>query len=331
MTEKTDQTALTQATTAALVKSEYGIDVQRAVAMRAAVVDVMKRVMKKGIDYGEIPGTTKEGEDPKLVLKQSGGEILCQVFRLRPEFHEMTVIERDDFIYYKNKCKLFNSVTGEFLGEAIGSANTREDKYVKQCAARICPKCEKPTIFKSKRPPYGWFCWIDKGGCGAQFAEEDKAVIDQTGAINSNKVWGLHHTIVSMAQKRPYVRAIRNVTGCSDLFTDEDAPPDDDEHGQPGNHAPRTAPKPATSAPKAGMTDVQKLISALIAAEIGTVDTSLPEAEQKEQAKRAKLGWVNGHLEDVGEAKVTSVLELTPAQVKWLIEKAEKGECPQGW
>jgi hypothetical protein len=141
----------------------------------------------------------------------------------------------------------------------------------------------------------------------------------------------LHNTIISIAQKRAYVKAVRNATACSDIFTDEDAPPDDDDQGHPGAHAPRTSGAKPAAVPKAGMTEVQRLTQALIAAQIGTADTSLPEAEQKEQAKRAKLGWVNGHLEDAEEAKVSGFLELTSEQIKWLIEKAEKGLCPQGW
>jgi hypothetical protein len=342
MTEKTQETALVQAAQTALSVPDYGIDVQRVLVMRKAVEEVIAKVLHEGEHYGVIPGTDtrKDGKGnplpPKKALLQPGAEVLCMVFRMRPEPIEVAVIERDDFIFIKIRCKLYNSVTGELLGEAIGSANTREDKYVKQTAARLCPKCEKPTIFKSKRPPYGWFCWAEKGGCGAQFTEEDKQIIDQTGSLNSNKVWGLHHTILSMAQKRAYVKAVRNATGTSDIFTDEEAAAAEDDDAPTGHgtsQAPRTsAPKPAATAPKAGVTDVQKLTAVLDALQIGTgVDPALPPDQQKAQTKRARLAWINGHLQEANEEPVASSLELTPPQVGWLLSKANAGTNPSGW
>jgi len=330
MTAKTEATALAQAAPAAMVKQDYGIDVGRVVAMRAAVEEVIDKVLREPEHFGILPGTqAKDGKKPKKMLFQPGAEVLCQVFRVRPEYEELAVIERDDFIAIKIKCRLFNSVTGEQVGEAIGSTNSREDKYASQVSARLCPTCGAPTIFKSKDG--GWFCWAKKGGCGATFADEDKKLLDQTGTVSVQRLYSLYHTIESLAQKRAFVKGTRSFTATSDIFTDEDAPPDDDDQGHPGAHAPRTSGAKPAAAPKAGMTEVQRLTQALIAAQIGTADTSLPEAEQKEQAKRAKLGWVNGHLEDAEEAKVSGFLELTSEQIKWLIEKAEKGLCPQGW
>jgi hypothetical protein len=339
MTEKTELAQIVQAVQPVAPMVDYGFDVARVVAMRAAAEEVVEKVLRENEHYGVIPGTTQEGKKPKKVLLLPGAEVLCQVFRLRPEFHEIAVVERDDFIYYKIKCKLFHSVSGELLGEALGSANTREEKYTAQTAAKLCPECKQPTIFRSKKRPGdtsttdpGWFCWSKKGGCGAEFAYEDKKLLDQKGTVSADKVWNLHHTILSQAQKRPYVRAVRNATGTSNLFTDEDVPPDDDEHGQHGSkpHA-RTQPQPS-AVPKAGVTDVQKLTAALTAAQIGTaIDPQLPEAEYKELARKAKLAWVNGMLEDCGKAKVASALELTPEQIKDLIAKAERGQVPQGW
>jgi hypothetical protein len=333
MTDQKDQKALTQAEPTALAKPDYGFDVARVVAMRAAAEEVVEKVLRENEHYGIIPGTTQEGKKPKKVLLLPGAEVLSQVFRLRPEFHEIAVVERDDFIYYKLKCKLFHSVTGECVGEALGSTNTREEKYAAQVSSRLCPSCSKPTIFRSKkregdtREP-GYFCWIKKGGCGAEFGAEDKKLLDQTGAISTDRVWNLHHTVLSQAQKRSYVRAVRNATGTSSIFTDEDAPQDDDDHGQ----AAGSRGAPPSTAPKAGVTDVQKLTAALIKLEIGTaVDPQLPKEQQVELTKKARLGWANAHLSYAGEPEVKGFLELTPGQAKWLLEKAEKGQMPQGW
>jgi hypothetical protein len=326
MTDKTETTGKAIAT----VTQDYGIDVNRVIAMRSAVEEVIAKVLREGEHYGSLPGDKgKDGKPPKKMLKQPGAEVLCQVFRVRPEYEELALVERDDFISIKIMCRLYNSVTGERVGEAIGSANSREDKYASQVAAKLCPTCGAPTIFKSKDG--GLFCWAKKGGCGATFAAEDKKLLDQTGTVSVQRLYGLYHTLESIAQKRGYVKATRTFTATSDIFTDEDAPAEDgDDHGQTTTHAQRTQTKPAV-APKAGVTDVQKLTAALTKAQIGTADTALPPEEQREQAKRAKLGWANGHLADAGQAEVKGFLELTPEQVKMLTEKAERGECPSGW
>ena len=184
MTEKTNETAMVRAAPAALVKPDYGIDVGRVVVMRAAVEEVISKVLREGEHFGVIPGTTQAGKKPKKALLQPGAEVLCQVFRLRPEYVVETRDERPDFILREVRCKLYNSVTGELVGEASGSANSREQKYLVQTAARICPACGKATIIKGK-DDYGggWLCFAKKGGCGAKYGDEDKKIFDQTGTV----------------------------------------------------------------------------------------------------------------------------------------------------
>ena len=335
MAEKTTETALATTAPAAMAKVDYGFDVARVVAMRAAAEEVIEKVLREGEHYGVLKDMKpKEGEAPKKMLFQSGAEVLCQVFRYRPEFHEVAVIERDDFIYYKIKCKLFNSVTGECVGEALGSANTREAKYANQTTAKLCPSCGKPAIIKGD-PQYGggWVCWKKKDGCGAKFADEDKKLVEQGGVINSNKVWDLHHTILSQAQKRPYVRAVRNATGTSNIFTDEDVPPDDDDHGQAGGttHGQRTQTKP-TATPKATAIQVRDLNAALMEHGIGTnFPDSLPKAEWPEQGKKVRMGWINDMLKDGDLPPVNGMSELSPEIIERLTVAAKAGTVPQGW
>jgi hypothetical protein len=340
MTQPTQENESAQPQATALAKRDYGIDVGRVVAMRAAVEEVVKQVLHEGEHYGVIPGTTKEGKKPRKSLLQPGAEVLCQVFRLRPEYVVETRDERPDFILREIRCKLYNSVTGELVGEALGSANSREEKYLAQTASRLCPSCGKATIFRSKKREGdvgdpGWFCWANKGGCGMQFSADDKKLLDQVGAVSADKVLNLHHTIISIAQKRAYVKAVRNATATSDIFTDE---PDSD-YDITGDDAATIAAKiartsgikPAT-VPKAGATEVQKLADALAKHKIGmAVDPSLPRDQQQEQIRKVRVAWANGHLTYAAEEPVKSLLELTPAQIAWLLPKAEKGECPSGW
>jgi predicted nucleic acid-binding Zn-ribbon protein len=245
---------------------------------------------------------------------------------------ELGIIERDDFISIKIKCKLFNSVTGELVGEAIGSSNSREEKYVSQTTARLCPECGKAAIIKGKEEyGGGWLCYTKKDGCGAKFSDDDKRMIqDSGGAINGTKVWGLYHTLESIAQKRAYVKAVRNATACSDIFTDEDSP-QDDERGQQGSPHARTQSKPTTT-PKASAIQVRDLNAALMEHGIGTnFPDSIPKAEHAERGKKVRLGWVNDMLKDGELEPVNGMSELAPEIIERLTVAAKAGTVPQGW
>jgi hypothetical protein len=334
-TEKHD-TQLVPTEAQAITRPDYGLDVGRAVAMRAAVVEVMQKVMREGIDFGEIPGTTREGKKPKMALLQPGAEVLCQVFRLRPEFHEVALIERDDFLFVKIRCRLLHSITGELVGEAIASANSREEKYASQVAAKLCPVCGKPSIFKSKQDRGGWFCWAKKGGCGATFEDEDKKLLDQTGTVSVDRVWGLYHTLESIAQKRAYVKVTRNATACSDIFTDE---PDDlsgEEQGPASRNAGHAAAATTSQAPKA---DPVKYADAIVLRDLSWAirdskmcEVTVADPTKKDEAYRARrLDWINKTLSAIGQKPVDDATKITEAQAKILTELAKKGEKPEGW
>lgn len=339
-TEK-NETQLVPTEAKAITRTDYGLDVGRAVAMRSAVVEVMQKVMREGTDFGEIPGTTREGKKPKMALLQPGAEVLCQVFRLRPEFEEVALIERDDFLFVKIRCRLVHSITGEMVGEAIASANSREEKYASQVAAKLCPVCGKPSIFKSKQDRGGWFCWAKKGGCGATFDEEDKKLLDQTGTVSVDRVWGLYHTLESIAQKRAYVKVTRNATACSDIFTDE---PDDlagEEQGQSaargsGHATAATAVNTTSQAPKA---EPVKYADAIVLRDLSWAirdskmcEVTVADPAKRDEAYRARrLDWINKTLSSIGQKPVEDATKITEAQAKILTEMAKKGEKPEGW
>ena len=332
MPDKNEQ-ALVPVSATAPAKQDYGIDVGRVVAIRSAVEEAVKKVLREGEHYGALPGTVgKDGKPPKKMLFQPGAEVLCQVFRLRPEYDELAVVERDDFISLKLKCRLYNSVTGELVGEAIGSANSREEKYASQIAAKLCPNCNAPAIFKSRDG--GWFCWAKKGGCGATFADEDKKLLDQTSTVSMQRLYSLYHTLESIAQKRCFVKATRTATATSDIFTDDDAPADDDEPGA-APHARTSGTKAgATTAPKAGVTQIRDLNDALKQQGIGTaVDPGTPEDVAKENGRKARMAWVNGMLADAEPpmSAVAGMGELQPDVIDRLIVAAKAGKNPQGW
>lgn len=332
-----NQELIQQPAGAGQLANQFQVDVGRVVAMRRAVVEIMNQVMVEGLHYGEIPGMlAKEGEKKKKVLWLAGADVMAQTFRLRPEYEMVTRREEADFISFEYRCRLYNIVTGELWGEGIASANSREDKYLNQCSQKVCPACKQPAIFKSKNPRPGeaWYCWDKKGGCGAKFGEDDKAILDQVGGINANKVWNLHHTLTMISCKRSFVKAVRTATGASDLFTQDLGDPDEgpgEDGPTPGKTtAVKTATKPETK-PRANPIQVRDLNTALDALEIGLHESAdLKGPEAAEAVRKAKAAWVNGILADHGLPPCTAAVELEPDVVISLIKSAQAGEMPKG-
>ena len=82
--------------------------------------------MKKGVDYGVIPGTKKP------TLLKPGAEKLCRLFSLRPSYeliHFITDFDKPIF-HYHYRCTLVRQ--GEMVGQGDGSCNSKEKKYEKQ-------------------------------------------------------------------------------------------------------------------------------------------------------------------------------------------------------
>jgi hypothetical protein len=186
--------------------------------------DLMGRVMKKGRHYGVIPGC---GDKPTLL--KSGAELLGVMFQLRPEFvhdtHELPGGHRE----VVSTCTLYTRGTGRAVGGGTGSCSTMESKYRYRKGERVCPKCGKPTILKSKYPPKndrnaapGWFCYAKRGGCGSEFAAADPAIVEQqTGRTENPDPADQFNTVVKMADKRSFVAAMLFATGASDYFTQD--------------------------------------------------------------------------------------------------------------
>jgi len=326
MSDKTLATTATQEVAKPAAFS-FDVDVQRVIAIRRAVEEIIEKVLVEGEHYGVIPGTSQPDKKPKKALLQPGAEVLCQVFRFRPKYVVETKEERPDFILREYRCELYNVVTGELVGEAIGSANSREEKYLVQTAARLCPVCNKPTIIKGKDEfGGGWLCFAKKGGCGAKFVDEDKKILDQTGAVSSDKVQNLHNTIISIAQKRAFVKATRTATATSNIFTDEpdDVHGDDKDAGGKGSGQPQSG-KPATSI-KADATKIRDLNFALRDAGIGLAGTeNMAKGERDPAILKNRLEWINARLEEAGQTKVSSLMDLTPDQADMLMGEVKKG------
>jgi len=113
------------------------------------------------------------------------------------------------------------------VGEASAVCSTMESKYRYRGGARKCPMCGKEAIKKSKFPPRnqpnaqpGYYCFAKIGGCGAEFAADDKDIIGQSEAKTENPdIADQYNTVKQIAQKRAFLSAIKTATASSELFT----------------------------------------------------------------------------------------------------------------
>lgn len=188
------------------------------------VSGLREQVFRPGHDFGVIPGT---GEKPTLLLP--GMEKLMRALRLRAEYHAVSITEdfANGLFAYRYECRLIEFDTGLCVATAIGSCNSKESKYRWREQKRKCPKCGKETINKSKfapkgKPdePPGWYCYSKVGGCGAEFAHDDKNITEQpVGRVENPDIFDQVNTIDKIAQKRALGSAIKGAANVSEHFT----------------------------------------------------------------------------------------------------------------
>jgi hypothetical protein len=104
------------------------MDIEQAVARRDVLVQAMKSLMKEGVDYGTIPGSTKPA------LLQPGADKLGNLFGLTLQYEFLEKEEDwkgerygEPFFYYQVRARVYR---GDFLlGEGVGSCSSWESKY----------------------------------------------------------------------------------------------------------------------------------------------------------------------------------------------------------
>lgn len=106
--------------------TEHAVTVDQIVQQVALVQDCMKRVMKDGTHYGTIPGT------PKPTLYKAGADLLCAMFRLKPDYEVISAQQSKDVVSYVIRCDLVHAPTGQLVGSGIGACNSMETKYARQ-------------------------------------------------------------------------------------------------------------------------------------------------------------------------------------------------------
>jgi hypothetical protein len=141
----------------------------------ALIEDAMNTTMKEGVDYGKVPGTDKPA------LFKSGSEKLSVLFRLDVQPRSAKTWGPGDHLTVETSATVYDIPTGTRIGFGEGLCTTREKKYGKRQASRICPSCGEAAIIKGKEEyGGGWVCYHKKGGCGAKYGDDDPLILDQS-------------------------------------------------------------------------------------------------------------------------------------------------------
>lgn len=153
--------------------------------------NVVQKTLKKGHDFGEVPGTTKP------TLLKPGGEKICMLFGLNPEYEFLQTTEDYDkeFFSYNIRCTLFRNK--QPVAQGVGSCNSKEKKY------RFINVDTIPENYIGQSEEY-----TDKYGRVRY-------------KINNPDICSLVNTILKMAKKRAFVDAVLQVASLSEVFTQD--------------------------------------------------------------------------------------------------------------
>lgn len=153
--------------------------------------NVVQRTLKKGHDFGEVPGTSKP------TLLKPGGEKICMLFGLNPEYEFLQTIEDYDkeFFSYNIRCTLFRN--GQPVAQGVGSCNSKEKKYR----------------------------YINVDKIPENYVGQSEEFTDKYGRvkykINNPDICSLVNTILKMAKKRAFIDAVLQVASLSEVFTQD--------------------------------------------------------------------------------------------------------------
>src|SRR6188768_3026183 len=211
-----------------------------------------KSILKKDLDFGEIPGTNKP------TLYKAGAEKLRFVYGLGVEMECIDkVLDLDrPFIKYTYRCTIV-SKTGQRIAQCEGSCNSLEPKFgylwktkeeipehydlsklpVKTSGKKMSEMAfaiqKAETTGQYGKPLEYWAKWAKavENGTAKKITRKTKAGKDMAAyeldesatvyRILNPDVIGVDNTLMKMAQKRSFVGAMLLATGASEFFTQD--------------------------------------------------------------------------------------------------------------
>lgn len=180
----------------------------------------IKSQLKEGTDFGIIPKTNKK------TLFQPGAEKIAFFFRFTIDYQ--LVDQKEDWetglFYYKYKC-IVSTRDGRFVSAAERTCSSFEKKYlIGSSGEKYATESQKQRMIDR----------VQKEGKGGQ----KYWVI--TYRKDATELYDIQNTIISMAQKRALVAAIRTATMATDIFSDsEDLSQPDPQRKHYSNYKPK--------------------------------------------------------------------------------------------
>lgn len=166
---------------------------------------IYKQILKRDLDYGQIPGT------PKPSLWKPGAELLAIYFKISagdPIIEKTENIDKPYFAYVVQQ--RFFDRNGKLIGVGVGAANTGETRYafrkVWEADYNKMSDDEKSKVITKK---------TSKG-------------IQYYLSTPPDEIFTLQNTILKMAKKRAWVDGILAITGADRIFT-QDLQEDEEE------------------------------------------------------------------------------------------------------
>lgn len=176
------------------------LEAQRRVQELQAFV---QSVMIKGTDYGVIPDT-----NGKPCLYQPGAQKLAELYGFAHRFTVLDAVKdwERGFFYFEVKTELTARSDGRFLGEGVGSCNSRESKYAQRWVTE-------------KKLPAG----VDKASLRRKPLESkfNPGTTYDVFLVGNEDAYSLVNTIQKMTCKRSFIHAVISVTRSSGLFTQD--------------------------------------------------------------------------------------------------------------
>lgn len=92
---------------------------------RSLLLEFVAKQLRKGADYGTLPGI------PKSSLFKPGAEKLSRLFGLGARFSliDKTLDRQDNFALFNYKCEVYHLKSGQVIAECEGTANSQEKKF----------------------------------------------------------------------------------------------------------------------------------------------------------------------------------------------------------
>lgn len=177
------------------------VTVQELIGRIQRIRDIQSKVMKKGVDYGEIPGC---GDKP--ALHKPGAETLLVAFQLAalPDQLSIQDLGGEDEVRYRVVAPIYHAPTGQHVANGVGECSSLEEKYKWRKA--VCD-----AEFDDTDPDRRRLKYFKDGGTSKQ--------------IRMNKA-DVANTVLKMAKKRALVDGALTAVAASRIFSqdEEDMP-----------------------------------------------------------------------------------------------------------